>query len=167
MQLLERLFVQSQCAYRLEHYWTYELCHGKYIRQYHEERDGKNMKTTEYFLGYYSKEVHEEKKKELAEQALDTLHKKKPLKKKIESFNMPYYEIVMLDGTLCDLNGQPRITRVHYVCYPPGKNEIYSLKESSTCEYEVVVLTSVLCNHPDYKPEESHERYPSILTRKS
>ena len=44
------------------------------------------------------------------------------------------------------------------VCYPTGKNEIYSLKESSTCEYEVVVLTSVLCNHPDYRPEESKER---------
>ena len=29
---------------RLEHYWTYELCHGRYIRQYHEERDGKNIK---------------------------------------------------------------------------------------------------------------------------
>ena len=48
--------------------------------------------------------------------------------------------------------------QVHYVCYPSGKNEIYSLKESSTCEYEVVVLTSVLCNHPDYKPEESKEK---------
>ena len=37
---------------------------------------------------------------------------RKPLHKKIESLNMPYYEIVMTDGTLCDLNGQPRTTRV-------------------------------------------------------
>ena len=54
----------------------------------------------------------------------------------------------MTDGTLCDLNQQPRRTRVLYVCYPAGKNEIYSLKEVSTCEYEVVVLTNVLCSHP-------------------
>ena len=71
---------------------------------------------------------------------------------------MPYYELVMTDGTICDLNGQPRLTRVHYVCYPTGKNEIYSLKEASTCEYEVVVLTPLLCNHPDFKPEEASER---------
>ena len=157
LQLLERLFVQSQCAYRLEHYWTYELCHGKNLRQYHEEREGKGIKTTEYFLGYYSTEMHAENKKEF-EENIQQNHHRKPLHKKIESLNMPYYEIVMKDGTLCDLNGQTRTTRVHYVCYPTGKNEIYSLKESSTCEYEVVVLTSVLCNHPDYRPEESKER---------
>ena len=49
------------------------------------------------------------------------------------------------DGTLCDLNGLPRTTRVQYVCYPNGNHDIYSLKESSTCEYEVVVLSSLLC----------------------
>ena len=72
----------------------------------------------------------------------------------------------MKDGTLCDLNSQPRQTRVLYVCYPAGKNQIYSFKEVninrynmhelsdtsyvqvSTCEYELVVLTSILCSHP-------------------
>ena len=34
----------------------------------------------------------------------------------------------MTDGTLCDLNGLPRTTRVQYVCYPTGNHEIYSLK---------------------------------------
>ena len=104
-------------------------------------------------LGYYSKEKHEENKK-----IFDESDYKKPLKKKIEAFQMPYYELIMNDGTICDLNGQPRLTRVHYVCYPTGKNEIYSLKEASTCEYEVVVLTPLLCNHPDFRPEEASER---------
>ena len=34
--------------------------------------------------------------------------------------NMPYYELVMTGGTLCDLSGLPRKTRVLYVCYPSG-----------------------------------------------
>ena len=59
--------------------------------------------------------------------------------------------INMDSGTLCDLNGKPRITRVHYVCYPAGKHEIFSLEEASTCEYEIVVLTPYLCQHPDYR----------------
>ena len=88
------------------------------------------------------KETHDVKLKEEIE------HEKsgrKPLRKKIESINMPFYELVMKDGTLCDLNGLPRTTRVQYVCYPNGNHDIYSLKESSTCEYEVVVLSSLLC----------------------
>lgn len=26
------------CVYRLEPYWSYEYCHGKHLRQYHEEK---------------------------------------------------------------------------------------------------------------------------------
>ena len=44
LALLEPLFVSQSCAYRLEHYWTYELCHGRFLRQYHEEREGKTVK---------------------------------------------------------------------------------------------------------------------------
>ena len=34
--------------------------------------------------------------------------------------NMPYLEIKMTSGTICDLNGLPRMARVQYVCYPSG-----------------------------------------------
>lgn len=27
------------------------MCHGKHVKQYHEERDGKKIKKQEYFLG--------------------------------------------------------------------------------------------------------------------
>ena len=62
------------------------------MRQYHEERDGKNIKVTEYFLGHYNKETHDVRLKEEIE------HEKsgrKPLRKKIESINMPFYELTM------------------------------------------------------------------------
>ena len=51
--------------------------------------------------------MHTENKKEHENQQKH----RKPLRKKIESLNMPYYEIIMKDGTLCDLNGQSRTTR--------------------------------------------------------
>lgn len=44
LEILQQLFLTQSCAYRLEHYWTYELCHGRYIKQFHEEREGKNVK---------------------------------------------------------------------------------------------------------------------------
>lgn len=63
----------------------------------------------------------------------------------------------MSDGTICDLNNEPRVTRVRYICYPHGKNEIYSLKETSTCNYEAIILTSALCMHPAFVPEVNAE----------
>lgn len=38
LELLQPLF--TTCSYRVESYWTYEICHGNYIKQYHEEREG-------------------------------------------------------------------------------------------------------------------------------
>merc|ERR1719295_169817 len=55
LDYLEPLLLQQPCTHRLDHYWTYELCHGKILRQYHEERDGSKVKKTEYILGTYDK----------------------------------------------------------------------------------------------------------------
>ena len=46
------------------------------------------------------------------------------------------------------------------MCYV-GKHEMYSFKESSTCEYDAVILSPSLCSHPDYRPEEATE---SVIT---
>jgi len=156
LEILEKLFTQQTCAYKLESYWTYELCHGRHLRQYHEEREGKTIKMQEYSLGKFTKEMLEEMVVEHEKDKANGITRH-PATKKIENMNMPYYEVVMPGGTNCDLNNKPRRTRVLYVCYPAGKNEVYSLKEVSTCEYEVVVLTNTLCSHPDYRPEESAE----------
>lgn len=71
--------------------------------------------------------------------------------RKIEGLSLPYLLVTMDSGTLCDLNGKPRMTRVYYVCFLAGKHEIFSLEEASSCEYEIVVLTPHLCQHPDYR----------------
>lgn len=70
---------------------------------------------------------------------------------KVDGTEIPYYEVTFEDGTLCDLNSKPRRASLRYVCQPDGKGEVYELKEVATCEYEVVVLTSLLCSHPAYQ----------------
>jgi len=156
LELISPLFTQSSCSYRLESYWTYEVCHGKFIRQYHEDREGKKVKLQEYTLGRWDDKAYERSLFEAREAEMDK-NFQIPVKK-IDNVNLPYVEILMGNGTLCDLNqNKPRQTRVLYVCYIHGKHEVYSLKETSTCQYEIVILSPLVCGHPKYKPKETGE----------
>ena len=108
----------------------------------------------EYFLGRWTNDMTEALKVKLEKSEKEG---EKLKYKKIDGLNLPYLEVEMTGGTLCDLNGEPRLTRVLYVCYQHGKNEVYSLKETSTCQYEVVILAPILCSHPKYRPHDSGE----------
>lgn len=111
----------------------------------------------EYYLGTLDKAQKMKLSTYYDEQAKNPNRKLNIPIKKIDGINMPYVEIEMTDGTLCDLNNKPRIIRVLYVCYKHGKHDVYSLKETMTCEYEAIVLSPVLCAHPDYKPSDTGE----------
>lgn len=149
-ELIAPLFIAGSCSYRIDSYWTYEVCHGHYIKQFHEERD----RIQEYYLGKFDKS-----QMSALEEAMRLEEGEKYPQKKIDGNNMAYLEVEFTDGTLCDLNNAPRTTKVLYVCYAHGKNEIYSLKETSTCNYEVIILTPTLCAHPLFKGQEaSHNK---------
>ena len=44
------MHADARCFYRLEDWWTYELCYQKHVRQFHREKD---VLTSEYLLGVY------------------------------------------------------------------------------------------------------------------
>ncbi|KAM8859871.1 endoplasmic reticulum lectin 1 [Spinachia spinachia] len=151
-ELLEPLFKRSSCSYRIESYWTYEVCHGKHIRQYHEEKDtGQKISVQEYFLGNVAEKspsTETDKEEENVKSAADI----EVPTKNIEGQLTPFFALEMGNGTPCVLkqNGA-RSTSVLYVCHPEAKHEILSIAEVTTCEYEVVVLTPLLCAHPKYR----------------
>ncbi|XP_072939191.1 endoplasmic reticulum lectin 1 isoform X2 [Epargyreus clarus] len=160
IRLLQPLFSQKICSYRLESYWSYEVCHGRYVRQYHEERDDKKVTTQEFFLGHWKTE----KMAQLEADMKTAEEMKEPLKTtKMEGLSLPFVEMVMDDGTVCDLSGKPRLTRVRYVCDVHGKHEVYSFKETATCEYEIIILSPFLCEHPRFKPKEVSENVITCL----
>ena len=41
------------CLYRIEEWWTYELCYKKHVRQFHKEQ---NQVVSEYSLGTFQEE---------------------------------------------------------------------------------------------------------------
>uniref|UniRef100_A0A8D0CNX3 Endoplasmic reticulum lectin n=1 Tax=Sander lucioperca TaxID=283035 RepID=A0A8D0CNX3_SANLU len=149
-ELLEPLFKRSSCSYRIESYWTYEVCHGKHIRQYHEEKEtGQKISVQEYFLGNMAQKSQptETDKVEEAEHVKSATETDN-----IEGQLTPYFSLEMGNGTPCVLKqNEARSTSVLYVCHPEAKHEILSVAEVTTCEYEVVVLTPLLCAHPKYR----------------
>ncbi|XP_014035525.1 endoplasmic reticulum lectin 1 isoform X2 [Salmo salar] len=158
--LLEPLFKQSSCSYRIESYWTYEVCHGKHVRQYHEEKETGQIKLQEYILGSMTKKTESSTTSGTetaeAEKVEETDPKSEPEKevptKNVEGQLAPYYPVLMGHGTACVLKqNTPRSINVLYVCHPEAKHEILSIAEVTTCEYEVVVLTHLICAHPKYR----------------
>ncbi len=92
-------------------YWTYELCHGRFLQQYHEEKDtspaslksaaasnGRAPTRSEYYLGQYRSDFSEPVD-------FDQLN---PPTRKIEDQQLPYYPVRMAQGTVCDITGKPR-----------------------------------------------------------
>ncbi|ALC39404.1 CG6766 [Drosophila busckii] len=153
--LLQPIFSSPSCSFRIETYWSYEICHGHHVRQYHEEREGKNVKFQEFYLGKWTEEKTELAKKEWENDRKAGRPRHKTLK--IDNVRYPYYEMELTDGTMCDIIDAPRTTMVRYVCYPHGKDDIYSFKETSSCNYEAIILTSTLCAIPAFHPEETKE----------
>jgi len=177
--LLASLFKKTACAQRLEAYWSYEVCHGKHVKQYHEEKvrsfsktlpksyisDGGGKVTyestkedntlimkTEYMLGYFEGVVDEEgvlvepKPKEYkTREEVPTI--------KIDGVSRPYFAVNYTLGTACDLKpGTKRRTRVLYVC--SGSSNWFQLSavtEVSTCEYEIIFHSPLLCKNPFFK----------------
>lgn len=126
------------------------MCHGQYIKQYHEEREGKTSKIQEYILGRWNKQETELVRAKLAAESNPN---EKPKLKKVEGMSLPYLAVDMNYGTPCSLiDNKARSTRVLYVCFAHAKIDVYSVKEVSTCQYEVVILTQVLCSHPNFQP---------------
>ncbi|VDK55975.1 unnamed protein product [Anisakis simplex] len=143
-ELIRVLYDERICSYWLDLYWTYELCHGRYVLQYHDDKETIGNPRTEYYLGNFRSEHTK-----MDDKGFDQLN---PPTKKVDDVDLPYYPVSYRQGTVCDLTGKPRTTTVLYVCRLDAKDQIYSFAEISSCTYEVVVLTRRLCSHPSFQP---------------
>lgn len=161
--LLESLHAKKLCAYRLDPYWTYELCHGMHIRQYHDSKvAGKKATLQQYFLGYYHSD-HQD--------TVTTADGKQMIKihfKIIENKKTPMLPVRYSDGTPCDISSnKPRETIVHYVCDERGNDGILSFEEISTCSYEIVIASKWLCKLSAFSPSEPNQHDISCYPREN
>lgn len=158
IKLLEPLLKGNVCSYKYELYWIYELCHGKFLRQYHEE--GAKLKSKisqEYYLGRMEPEQITAHEEEYTKRSLDTDQTGQSTRPTIliDGHHKPFITLNMTAGTICDLTKRSRASKIIYACNEEPKNELYSIKETSTCEYEAIVLSPLLCKHKDFRVDTS------------
>jgi len=129
--------------YKSLSYWSYEVCHGEAIRQFHVESGRQKRSEPGYKLGV----ITPEKLQELEAQALQA--EEQPLgSTRVEGDDLPYVSVLYEGGDICQLTNQPRWARVLYVCRSDMHGDVYSVKETSSCVYEIVAFNRDLCKHP-------------------
>ncbi|XP_067359555.1 protein OS-9 isoform X1 [Channa argus] len=125
----------APCLVKTKDWWTYEFCYGQYIRQYHLEDT--EIKGDVLFLGYYESEF--DWKNETAKAS-----KQHRLKR--------YHSQTYVNGSKCDLNGNPRETEVRFLCEEGSSDYIARVDEPQSCRYVLTIHTSRTCQHPFLKP---------------
>lgn len=131
-----RILDDMPCLYRAEHWWTYELCRKRHVRQFHAYQDNKQP-VSEYYLGRYSPDIE---------------RKLLVSKESTESDRVSILETVH-NGDVCDLMQRPRTVQVQYTCFPNYQERIASIRELATCQYLITVYTPRLCQLKAFMPQ--------------
>lgn len=134
LKLLEPLR-SLPCLTKTRNWWTYEICYGKSIKQFHVE-NGKPEGAI-IFLGLYESDFDWNNETNL------------------EQFNktgqQKYHSQIYSHGSNCDITGVPRKAEVRYYCDEESTDYIDSVEEPETCSYVFTVHTSRVCTFPPLK----------------
>eukprot|EP00238_Polyblepharides_amylifera_P005546 CAMPEP_0196583650 /NCGR_PEP_ID=MMETSP1081-20130531/44206_1 /TAXON_ID=36882 /ORGANISM="Pyramimonas amylifera, Strain CCMP720" /LENGTH=430 /DNA_ID=CAMNT_0041904599 /DNA_START=120 /DNA_END=1412 /DNA_ORIENTATION=+ len=133
----------STCFFRVEGWWTYELCIDKHVRQFHQEKDSV---VSEFFLGHFDEAAtarHVGTNLGAGEYAEDTSS---------TGAIYRYHSHIYTNGTACDLTDKLRQTEVRYACNSESAtHQVVSIKEPTTCHYVLIFYTPLLCTHPSFQ----------------
>ncbi|XP_077483646.1 uncharacterized protein LOC144093812 isoform X1 [Amblyomma americanum] len=134
LKLLEPLR-SLPCLTKTKNWWTYEICYGKSIKQFHVE-NGKPEGAI-IFLGLYESDFDWNNETNL------------------EQFNktgqQKYHSQIYSHGSKCDITGVPRKAEVRYYCDEESTDYVDSVEEPETCSYVFTVHTSRVCAFPPLK----------------
>ncbi|GMT00740.1 hypothetical protein PENTCL1PPCAC_22914, partial [Pristionchus entomophagus] len=105
-EMISPLKERNICTLRVDAFWSYEVCHGKYVRQFHQSKDEK--------LSFYLGNFHPNYISLFQEN------------------DKPNRDTIKVNGEVL-----------------PYLAVLYS--QVSTCKYDVVILTQLICSHPLFR----------------
>ncbi|KAL9968353.1 hypothetical protein ACROYT_G026714 [Oculina patagonica] len=148
-QLLEPM--KKKCLYNNKGWWTYEVCFGKGIYQYHKEAN--EVIGDKLSLGVFSNET------DWSQEKIDLKEKPKPGKSTVaKRYHSQYY----VNGSECDLTGKARETQIKFYCDEGISDVVLRVDEPSSCSYVITVHTNKLCQHSLFRPNPAQK--PQAIT---
>lgn len=160
--------MEGKCIYYISGWWSYSFCYNMGVRQFHQLPPGRNVPTwppiedrtvQAYELGKFEKDggnAETSEGKEIREQGLARLETKGEMRYLVQNLG---------GGTTCDLTGKPRRIEIQFHCEPTmPADRITLIKETSTCQYLMVVSTPLLCNDVAFQPPQEARPYPITCT---
>lgn len=119
---------ESPCLVRTKDWWTYQVCFGRDVTQYHVENDKPSGEIMS--LGVFNTDRETSGDKSLS-----------------------YYPELYTNGSKCDLTGRGRESELRFVCNEKAPREfIGDIFEPKSCEYTIVIHTDKICSVPQFKP---------------
>lgn len=144
--LLEPL--KKKCLYNNKGWWTYEVCFGKGIYQYHE--DANKIVGDKISLGYFHNET------DWSQERIEKTQSKPGKSGSDKKFHSQFY----MNGSKCDLTGKARETQIKIFCQEGSADLVFRVDEPSSCSYVITVYTSKLCKHGLFRAGSSQEPQP-------
>jgi hypothetical protein len=154
------------CLVLKEPWWTYELCIGKWVRQFHEEG---GAIVSEYFLGRaahaYKDDFYASYQLRYVDgtRTVPTQLRAAALRNEIQNAEVvqkfscrdsnppPDTTDIVVDtvyggGSVCEGTRQPRLSRVVFVCTAGAFPLMLNMSETKTCEYLFYVFGPAVCD---------------------
>jgi hypothetical protein len=178
---------KERCFYRVDGWWTYELCVNKHVRQFRQEG---NTVEQEYILGLFQPEAQSQQQQQQQQPPADPstdghddddehgreggaearedggagaegardgvvggkryiarLHKRDP--------ERSYASADYTGGDACELEPQWEVSRyrsteVRFQCSENGLDSLLSVREVTTCAYQLIFASAKLCQLPEF-----------------
>lgn len=149
--LLEPL--RSRCLNISRGWWTYEYCYPANLVQFHLEND---KRAPQYTLGTLEGTAQSKSPNRVNMSMIRLKPSMSPRERRAPPSRHLTLEQQLGGGNVCDETSQPRRAAMHFQCPPDWQtrpeSRIVSVTESSLCEYEVLIHTTLLCGHHKLMP---------------
>ncbi|RNF26316.1 uncharacterized protein Tco025E_01483 [Trypanosoma conorhini] len=139
-------------------YWSYELCPGRWVRQYHEV---KHVIVEEHILGVQHQwRLRDKVGSQLLQYSdgtqtipdrllkagttLDEGNSLYSCAKKGTEARVKQVDVTYPEGSPCE-TGFRRSSLLHFVCNEDAHIPVVTLKEPSFCEYDITVVAATIC----------------------
>ena len=145
--------LNGTCMHRQDGWWTYTLCIGRHLKQYHDE-DG--TRVADHLLGVYDWQYGEvldvPEHGSIVSATLDPLL---PSDLHVSTSPItageaakPALVQMYTQGSSCDMTGEARQAEVRLTCNKQAHAQLQSVREVRTCQYEAVVASWLACKQP-------------------